>query len=249
MEQLKRLRQKKGLSQARLAARAELDPSTVNQIERGMRDASPGTLRKLADALEVSLYELIEEKVPKVQSPLPLEVADTLQRGYLPLSHILEDWWYLIEGTAERHIQNVSSDIFSTVEGANAYSIAAYTELAQLFEICLERISPTIEHSLPESLAQLEGHKLARAMFRLEEAQVAVTKAAEAAGVDLGHAESFSEEELTLIEEAAREFEELPELTQRIQMREAWEIVDRLAKTHIKDARDLAEEVRNRSSA
>jgi transcriptional regulator with XRE-family HTH domain len=249
MEKLKQLREARGLSQVKLAARADLNPATVNQIERGMRDASPGTLRKLADALEISLFELMEEEVPKVQAPLPLEAADAPQRGYLPLSHMLEDWWYLIEGTAERHIQNVSSDIFSTVEGANAYSIAAYTELAQLFEICLERISPTIHNTLPESLAQLEGHKLARAMFRLEEAQVAITKAAETAGVDLGHAESLSEEELALIEEAAREFEALPELTQRIQMREAWEIVDRLAKTHIKDARELAEEVRNQSSA
>ena len=68
MERLKRLRTEKGLSQARLAARAELDPSTVNQIERGARDASPGTLRKLADALEVSLYELMEEEAPLVSA-------------------------------------------------------------------------------------------------------------------------------------------------------------------------------------
>jgi transcriptional regulator with XRE-family HTH domain len=61
MERLKRLRQEKGLSQARLAARAELDPSTVNQIERGAREASPATLRKLADALDISLYDLLEE--------------------------------------------------------------------------------------------------------------------------------------------------------------------------------------------
>jgi transcriptional regulator with XRE-family HTH domain len=66
METLRRLRTEKGLSQARLAARAELDPSTVNQIERGAREASPTTLHKLADALDVSLYELLEgEPRPK----------------------------------------------------------------------------------------------------------------------------------------------------------------------------------------
>ncbi len=69
MERLKQLRIKKGLSQARLAASAELDPSTVNQIERGAREASPSTLRKLADALGVSLYELMEEESPKAQAP------------------------------------------------------------------------------------------------------------------------------------------------------------------------------------
>jgi transcriptional regulator with XRE-family HTH domain len=68
MKRLKQLRAEKGLSQARLAARAELDPSTVNQIERGAREASPATLRKLADALDVSLADLLEES-PKVSAP------------------------------------------------------------------------------------------------------------------------------------------------------------------------------------
>ena len=74
MEQLKQLRIEKGLSQARLAARAELDPSTVNQIERGAREASPATLRKLADALDVSLVDLLEE-APKAPAPSPEEGA------------------------------------------------------------------------------------------------------------------------------------------------------------------------------
>jgi transcriptional regulator with XRE-family HTH domain len=246
MEKLTRLREERGLSQVKLAARADLNPATVNQIERGMRNASLGTLRKLADALDVSLYELLEEEVPKVQVPLPLEAVTP--RGSAPASVWLSDWWYLFESTAKRHIENSSSNIFETVEGAGAYLIVAYTELAQMFEICLERLSPSIAE-LPEPLPEIEGSRLIHAMSRLEEAQVAITNAAEASGVDLGHAESFSEAELALIEEAAREFEALPELTQRIQIREAWEIVDRLAKLHIKDARDLAEEVRNQSSA
>ena len=82
MEKLKRLREDRGLSQVKLAARADLNPATVNQIERGMRDASPGTLRKLADALEVSLYELMEEETPKAQAPLPLDSGE--ERGSVP---------------------------------------------------------------------------------------------------------------------------------------------------------------------
>src|SRR5215210_6366122 len=83
MEKLKRLREERGLSQVKLAARADVNPSTVNQIERGMRDASPGTLRKLADALDISLYELMmEEEAPKAQAPLPLEEAT--DAGQLP---------------------------------------------------------------------------------------------------------------------------------------------------------------------
>jgi transcriptional regulator with XRE-family HTH domain len=65
METLRRLRTERGLSQAKLAARAELDPSTVNQIERGAREASAATLRKLADALDVGLAEILEDSYPK----------------------------------------------------------------------------------------------------------------------------------------------------------------------------------------
>ena len=71
MEQLKRLREERGLSQVKLAARADLNPATVNQIERGARNASPGTLRKLADALGVSLVDLIEGNYPKAPAPQP----------------------------------------------------------------------------------------------------------------------------------------------------------------------------------
>ena len=73
MERLKRLRTDRNLSQARLAAKAGLDPSTVNQIERGVREASPATLRKLADALEIGLYELLEEDSPKGERRSSLE--------------------------------------------------------------------------------------------------------------------------------------------------------------------------------
>src|SRR5215211_869134 len=79
METLRRLRTERGLSQARLAARAELDPSTVNQIERGAREASPATLRKLADTLNVSIADLLEDPSPKAQAPLPLDDAPSLK--------------------------------------------------------------------------------------------------------------------------------------------------------------------------
>ena len=61
MYELKRLRTERGLSQAKLAARADLDPSTVNQIERGARAPTLETLRKLAAGLDVSLAELLGE--------------------------------------------------------------------------------------------------------------------------------------------------------------------------------------------
>jgi transcriptional regulator with XRE-family HTH domain len=69
MEQLKRLRKARGLSQAKLAALADLDPSTVSQIETGARRANTRTLERLAAALGAEVADLF----PKAQAPLPLE--------------------------------------------------------------------------------------------------------------------------------------------------------------------------------
>jgi transcriptional regulator with XRE-family HTH domain len=69
MEELRRLRREKNLSQAKLAALADLDPSTVNQLETGTRRANMRTLEKLAGVLGVEVADFF----PKDQAPLPLE--------------------------------------------------------------------------------------------------------------------------------------------------------------------------------
>src|SRR5215211_5611995 len=67
MEELKRLRKARGLSQAKLAALADLDPSTVSQIETGARRANMRTLERLATALGAEVGDLF----PLGQAPLP----------------------------------------------------------------------------------------------------------------------------------------------------------------------------------
>lgn len=68
MEQIAELRRERGWSQVKLGAKAEVNPSTVNQIERGMRHPNSSTLEKLAVALEVEVAELFS---PKGQPPPP----------------------------------------------------------------------------------------------------------------------------------------------------------------------------------
>src|SRR5215217_5724427 len=98
METLRRLRTEKGLSQARLAARAEVDPSTVNQIERGAREASPATLRKLAAALDVGIADLLEDASPKAPGRSSLEPTFNDLEGERPsvvvggIVGLLERW-------------------------------------------------------------------------------------------------------------------------------------------------------------
>lgn len=76
MEELRRLRKARGLSQAKLAALADLDPSTVSQIETGARRANTRTLERLAAALGAEVADLF----PKGQAPLPLEDGKLMGR-------------------------------------------------------------------------------------------------------------------------------------------------------------------------
>jgi transcriptional regulator with XRE-family HTH domain len=51
---LREQRQRRGLSQKELGELARVSPGTVYRVENGLRGAYPGTVRKLATALEVA---------------------------------------------------------------------------------------------------------------------------------------------------------------------------------------------------
>jgi transcriptional regulator with XRE-family HTH domain len=74
MREVRRLRQAKEWNQAELAFHAGLAPSVISEIETGKRDPSAGTLRKLANALEVDVPDLFGRSEDlKAQAPLPFD--------------------------------------------------------------------------------------------------------------------------------------------------------------------------------
>lgn len=61
-EKLRRIRRGSGLTQQELAAKTGLSQSTIAMIENGTRKTPrPSTLTKLAEALGVSPFELLED--------------------------------------------------------------------------------------------------------------------------------------------------------------------------------------------
>ena len=58
---LRRLRQRRALTQRELGKAAEVSPGTVFRLEAGLRGAYPATVRKLAGALGVPPAELMHE--------------------------------------------------------------------------------------------------------------------------------------------------------------------------------------------
>ena len=59
---VRRLRERRALSQRELAARAKLSVTTINRIESGQHKPMPRTVRKLAEALGVTPEELQAEQ-------------------------------------------------------------------------------------------------------------------------------------------------------------------------------------------
>jgi transcriptional regulator with XRE-family HTH domain len=58
-EHIKRLRTAKGYSQEQLAGSANLDRTYISGIERGQRNVSLINLVKLAKALDIPIYEVL----------------------------------------------------------------------------------------------------------------------------------------------------------------------------------------------
>jgi len=60
VDKLKKLREKRVLSQRELARMAGLTHTTVWRLENGFREARPGTIRKVAVVLGVEPKELVK---------------------------------------------------------------------------------------------------------------------------------------------------------------------------------------------
>jgi transcriptional regulator with XRE-family HTH domain len=66
---LKKLRKNKGLTLKQLSEKSGLGLSTLGNFETGRYDMSPGNLEKLAEVLEVSVQEILEN--PPAPTPYP----------------------------------------------------------------------------------------------------------------------------------------------------------------------------------
>lgn len=58
--QVRKLRNRRGISQEELAKKAKLDLTTINEIENGNRDPMLKTIWKIANALDVKLSQLFD---------------------------------------------------------------------------------------------------------------------------------------------------------------------------------------------
>lgn len=82
-DRLRKTRLDRGLSQADLAKRAGLQPAAISHFETEERSPSFENLRRLADALEISIdYLLVRTPEPESAGP----VVDRLYRDFRKMS-------------------------------------------------------------------------------------------------------------------------------------------------------------------
>jgi len=85
MERIRQLRKERGLSQVKLAVMADMDPATLNRLERGTGNPNLKTMERVADALGVEVADLLP-KAPR-RSPSEPTLNDALgeerRLGYL----------------------------------------------------------------------------------------------------------------------------------------------------------------------
>jgi len=103
MERIRQLRKVRGLSQAKLAVMADMDPATLNRLERGTGNPNLKTLERVADALGVGVADFFPKAPPR--SPLEPSLLNGLEeeRRRTELEEIRESYREEREGV-ERYL-------------------------------------------------------------------------------------------------------------------------------------------------
>jgi transcriptional regulator with XRE-family HTH domain len=135
--EIRRLREARDWSQAKLAGDTGMGVSGISQIETGARNPSAVTLWKIAEALGVEVGDLF----PKAQNPLPFEVAGR------SLEERIEFSTTLAEGVEDMSIMH--REAFERLAGASLERIGGLFLQASLLHIGAETLAEEWGFSIP----------------------------------------------------------------------------------------------------
>jgi transcriptional regulator with XRE-family HTH domain len=134
LPRLKAVRELHGWSQTKLAEESGVSRDSISNYETGQREAYPGTAKKLADALDVEIADLIE---PARELAHPLAEAP----GEAGLRHIPENLDRLLEqrGVPTRHLAN--ENLYNTLQRA---SLEETVRIAEEMYAEIEAVGPDL---------------------------------------------------------------------------------------------------------
>jgi transcriptional regulator with XRE-family HTH domain len=157
MERIRELRKERGLSQVRLAVMADMDPATLNRLERGTGNPNLKTLERVADALGVEVADLL----PKGSSPSLFDGLEGLNLSAAFWIENLDAQAELVEHIVDRGDYDLET--IWKLEGAAVEFWGAY--------------SKTVRGQVREWCAPAQAEALRRAETRMREARSAARKA------------------------------------------------------------------------
>lgn len=129
-ERVRALRMERGLQQRQLAEKADLTPSMVSQIESGRLTPSLNTLRRLADALGVTIASLFDGQPPG-------SVVVTRKKDYPVVSFdgSSERWTVLGAGLFQGKIRAVVSTLGPRARGVKTDKVVIKPGQMKLFYV------------------------------------------------------------------------------------------------------------------
>jgi transcriptional regulator with XRE-family HTH domain len=213
MERIRELREQMGLSQVKLAVMADMDPATLNRLERGTGNPNLRTLERVAQALGVEVAELLPKAVA---SPSQRRLFNGEERRAF-----IERCERYVEARVAHYENRLalekSSGPFAGYKRAQALQDEAFEEFSQLLDLINgEAVERWLEDpAIPEAVKEELGFDLVGA----EEPFIRVVgrigdRVKELAEAELEEEEAEREKERQ--REKQRQLEEMREATHRI---------------------------------
>ncbi len=157
---IRRLRNKKGYSLKELAKKSGLSHSYLNEIEKGKKYPKTEKLKKLAEALEVEVTELVKAKMGRELHPL-LSFLESDLATSLPLSAFgiaEQDVYDLMSHSPEKFtsflmtVSELAKSFDVSIDDLNKAAIRAYLEVNNNHFPYLEELATSFSRSLKESM-------------------------------------------------------------------------------------------------
>jgi transcriptional regulator with XRE-family HTH domain len=225
LEAVRRIRTMRGMNQVDLAKASGVAQNTISEIELGKREARPGTLKKLADALDVEIADLFEDDHPlgaAPPSPQPTLNGALEEERREALEILFDNLRIHLTGPADRWIHEAESGpSFWSEDAAIVFSIEVNSQARHLYGFVSEALEPALESLFSGTLTlRSEQRKLIQALEHLTKAVEMVNEAADTVAPAR---EPTAEDWAAAIPILEQMWEEMDEVKQRQLLREGAE--------------------------
>jgi len=177
MERIRQLRKERGLSQAKLAVMADMDPATLNRLERGAGNPNLKTLERVADALGVEVADFFP-KAPGRSSREPSLFNGTEDerrllylRGWRAFAWKLERRWRQEPPKTSREIAPLV-EVMTALMDEGVFEFSEATSLTEHTELMLFMEGVKGLNKIADDVQAGEEAEERRATLRLIQEQV-----------------------------------------------------------------------------